>query len=46
MQVKVQHIMRNGTIRTDIDGHIVKRADVREVYNLIEQINKRKGEKR
>lgn len=44
--MRVKHVMKDGVIKYDIDGHVVKMADAKTVYNLIEQINKRKGEKR
>lgn len=33
--------MKNGVIKTDITGHIVKRSEVSTVYYLIEEINRR-----
>lgn len=41
----VTHILKNGRIVTDISGHIVTKEDVRGVYDLMENIN-RKGGKR
>ena len=44
--MRVRHFNKNGVIMTDIDGHIVKRSDAKQVYNLIEKLNKRKGEEK
>lgn len=33
--------MKDGVIKTDISGIIVKKSEVRTVYNLIDEINKR-----
>ena len=44
----IKHILKNGTILTDINGHVVKMEDVRTVYDLMDRINqngKRKGVK-
>ena len=42
----IKHILKNGTILTDISGHVVKMEDVRGVYDLMDRINeKRKGVK-
>ncbi len=42
----IRHILKDGTVLTDITGHIVKKEDVPEVYELMEQMNrKRRGKK-
>ena len=42
--MRIKHVMKDGTVKTDINGHIVRMSDAKTVYTLIEQINKRQGE--
>lgn len=37
----VYHIFKDGTVKTDITGHIVKVSDVPQVYDLIANIERR-----
>ena len=37
----VYHIFKDGTVKTDITGHIVKVSDVPQVYELIANIERR-----
>lgn len=37
----VFHVMKDGTVKTDIRGHIIKISDVPQVYDLISIIEKR-----
>ena len=40
----IKHILSDGTVLTDITGHLVKKEDTPSVYHLIDQMNKeRKG---
>lgn len=34
----VYHIMKDGSIKTDITGHVIKMNDVPQAYDLIERI--------
>ena len=36
------HVLRNGTITTDMKGHLVKQSEVPQVYEIINQL-RRKG---
>lgn len=36
----VYHILKDGTVKTDLTGHIVKVKDVPQVYDLIAAIEK------
>ena len=36
----IRHILRNGTVLQDIKGHVVKREDVPEIYEIRERMNK------
>ena len=38
----VRHIMKDGQVVRDLKGHIVKMADAKEVYSLIDQMNRKK----
>ena len=40
------HILKDGTILTDISGHVVKMEDARTVYALMDKMNERKGKKK
>lgn len=39
----VKHVLKNGTVLNDIQGHVVTRAQAPTVYKVLESI--RKGEK-
>ena len=41
----VYHVLKDGTVKTDISGHIVKMSDVPQVYDLIAAIEKRSVKK-
>lgn len=41
--MRIKHITKDGVVRDDISGHVVRVSDVKTVYTLMEQINKRKG---
>lgn len=34
----IYHVMKDGTVKKDISGHVVKREDVREVYQVLESV--------
>ena len=36
----VIHILRDGSVVNDINGHVVRRKDVRTLYDLIDTINR------
>jgi len=38
----IRHHLKDGSIVTDITGHVVKKEDVPAVYSLIDQINEEK----
>ena len=42
----VKHILKDGTVLTDITGHVVKIEDAKAIYALMDKINEevRKGE--
>ena len=40
----VRNVLKDGTVLDDITGHVVKRKDAPEVYEMMEQI-KRKEKK-
>ena len=33
----VKHILKDGTVKHDITGHVVKKADAPTVYNIIKK---------
>ena len=37
----VYHILKDGTVKTDITGHVVKIADVPQVYDLISRLERK-----
>ena len=41
----VRHILKDGTVLKEINGHVVKKEDLPSVYNLIDQMNKERKEK-
>ncbi len=42
----VIHVLKDGTVKKDITGHVVKVQDAEAVYSLIETINKNNVGKR
>jgi hypothetical protein len=38
----IKHILKDGTVLTDISGHIVKEEDAKNAYSLMDKINERK----
>ena len=38
------HILKDGTVKNDISGHVVKIEDAEPLYQLIENISKKKHE--
>jgi len=36
----VYHVMKDGTVKKDITGHVVKMSDAGQVYDLIREIEK------
>ena len=43
--MRVVHILKDGTILTDITGHVVRAEDAGPLYQLIDRINQ-KGPKK
>ena len=41
----VTHVLKDGTILPDIKGHVVKIEDAKELYILMQKINKKGKEK-
>lgn len=41
----IRHVLKDGTIIDDIQGHIVKKQDAITIYALLDIINRRKGTK-
>lgn len=41
----ITHILKDGTILTDISGHVVRMEDARSVYTLMDKINERQNKK-
>ena len=41
----VKHILIDGTVLEDLKGHVVKKEDVPEAYQLMDQMNKEKERK-
>lgn len=37
----VLHVLKDGTVLHDIDGHVVKVNDARFIYSLIDKMNQR-----
>ena len=37
----VRHILKDGTVLTDITGHVVKMEDAEAVYLLMDKMNER-----
>ena len=41
----VKHILKDGTVLTDITGHIVRIEDAEAVYQLMDKLNEERGRK-
>lgn len=41
----VYHVMRDGSVKTDITGHIVRIKDAEPVYRLLDSINEKRVKK-
>ena len=41
----VIHILKDGTVLSDITGHVVKKEDVPMAYVVMEQMNEKRREK-
>lgn len=41
--VRIRHIMKDGVIRTDLTGHVVRMSEAKTVYSLMDQINRQEG---
>lgn len=37
----VYHILKDGSVKTDITGHVVRMADAETMYKLIHKVNLR-----
>lgn len=37
----VYHVLKDGTVKKDITGHVVKMKDAEAVYNLMRDMSKR-----
>ena len=35
----IKHILKDGTVKDDISGHLVNKADIPVIYELIDQMN-------
>lgn len=35
----IKHILKDGTVLDDIQGHVVKMSDAKSIYNLMDCIN-------
>lgn len=42
----VIHIMKDGTVLKDITGHVVKKEDAPMIYNIVDQMNRKREEKK
>lgn len=43
--MKIIHVLADGTEKTDITGHVVKKKDTEVFYDIITQILKKKSQK-
>lgn len=43
--MKIIHVLADGTEKTDITGHVVKKKDTEALYEIFTQIVKRKSQK-
>ncbi len=41
----VKHILKDGTVLTDITGHIVRIEDAEVVYQIMDKLNEERGGK-
>lgn len=41
----VIHVLKDGTVLDDITGHVVKMEDAKVVYEILDKINRERGEK-
>lgn len=41
----VKNVLKDGTVVTDLTGHVVKKEDVPVVYAIFESVNKNRKEK-
>ena len=39
----ITHVLKDGTVVKDIDGHVVKMEDARGVYALIDKMNRERS---
>ena len=37
----VYHVLKNGTVKTDITGHVVKYSDVPQIYDVVRRLESR-----
>lgn len=42
MEIRIIHVLSNGTELKDIKGHVIKKEDAPTVYQVLEQIRKEK----
>lgn len=42
----IRHHLKDGTVLTDIKGHVVKKEDVPLAYSLMQQMNSERARKR
>jgi hypothetical protein len=42
----VTHVLKDGSVKQDITGHVVKKEDAPKFYDLIERVRKEKNERR
>lgn len=42
----VYHVMKDGSIKTDISGHVIKMSDVPTLYNILHNIKKKPKQER
>jgi hypothetical protein len=43
--MKIIHVLADGTKKTDITGHVVKKKDTEALYEIFTQILKKKSQK-
>lgn len=41
----VIHVLKDGTVKKDISGHVVKMQDAPAIYSLIDTINANRGKR-
>lgn len=42
----VTHVLKDGTVLPDISGHIVKRSEAKDIYDLMKQMNQKTDQKK